>query len=185
MKEEVWKPVKGFESYEVSSLGRVRSIDRVVGTRKLKGKMLSPFDNGRSGYLEVILSVDGKRFPRLIHRLVAKAFLPNPNNHRQVNHIDEDKRNNVVSNLEWCDALYNNNYGSAIERSRKKKSFKVGKFEKDSDLLLEVFDSTHDVERKTGYKQPSIYRCCNGKQNTAYGFKWRYIKKEVDESENS
>lgn len=119
---EVWKDVVGYEGlYKVSSLGRVRSLDRVVthknGRKRLfKGKLLTPFKNE---YFMVVLSKNGKKSSSNIHRLVAQAFIPNTNNLPEVNHKDEDKTNNRLSNLEWCTRKYNINYGTAIERSVK------------------------------------------------------------------
>lgn len=120
---EEWRVVPGYEGlYEVSNTGRVRSFDRYVkysnGQIHLhKGKVLSPGKNTK-GYLFVILTCNRKRKTINVHRLVAIAFLPNPDNLPEVNHIDEDKTNNRVENLEWCDRNYNLNYGTARIRSR-------------------------------------------------------------------
>ena len=122
--EEIWKPVPGYEGlYEVSNLGRVRSVNRYVKSKGesywlRKGKMLSPAKD-KNGYLKVNLSCNGKNNIIRVHRLVAQAFLPNPDNLLEVNHKDEDKTNNRVENLEWCTAKYNNNYGTKIERQKK------------------------------------------------------------------
>lgn len=120
MREE-WKPVKGYEGYyEVSNLGRVKALSRIVQTKTKNGKsctralpehiMAQP--HASNGYLQVALSKGGS--PRIyrVHRLVAAAFLDNPYNLPEVNHIDEDKSNNSVSNLEWCDHAYNQRYGN-------------------------------------------------------------------------
>ena len=116
---EEWRPVVGYEGlYEVSNTGRVRSVDRYVKTcygsyRLHKGKVLSPGIRP-DGYL--VVSLQYRMFR--VHRIVAEAFLPNPDNLPQVNHKDEDKSNNRVDNLEWCDSKYNNNYGTARIRER-------------------------------------------------------------------
>lgn len=121
---EIWKPIKGYEGfYEVSNLGRVRSLDRTehirnkagrITARQRKGKVLKPCLDSGGHYLHVMLR--GK--PTNVHRIVAKTFIDNPNDYPEANHIDEDKTNNCVMNLEWCDHKYNNNYGSKIGSTR-------------------------------------------------------------------
>ena len=107
---EIWKDVVGYEGYyQVSNFGNIRSVDRVIysdklhiGTkRKLDGKMLKPYVNAH-GYLALTLTKNGKEKSLRVHRLVAEAFIKNPNNYDQINHIDGNKTNNKVENLEWC-----------------------------------------------------------------------------------
>ena len=123
MTEEIWKPVVGYEGlYEVSSYGRVKSLDRYVkysdGRIYLhKGKVLS-LAKDKNGYFVVSLYFNGKHNTIKVHRLVAQAFIPNPDNLPEVNHLDEDKTNNRVENLEWCDHKYNMNYGTRNIRSK-------------------------------------------------------------------
>ena len=124
MEKEVWKCVTGYEGiYEVSNLGRVRSLERIVrkwdGVRTSKGKILSPATN-LHGYLFVQLYKNGRCEMKTIHRIVATAFIPNTDNLPQINHKDENKKNNRASNLEWCTAKYNNNYGCRTEMARRK-----------------------------------------------------------------
>lgn len=116
MTEEIWRPVVGYEGlYEVSSYGRVRSLDRYDSRNHfIKGRIMK-FRNCR-GYLRVTLCNNGLYNQISVHRLVAQAFIPNPDNLPMVNHKDEDKTNNIVENLEWCDAKYNNSYGTITER---------------------------------------------------------------------
>ena len=118
MTEEIWRPVVGYEGlYEVSNTGRVRSLDRYVRRNYFKkGRILKL--NDRRGYLFVELCLNNKTKNFSVHRLVAQAFIPNPDNLPQVNHIDEDKLNNRVENLEWCDSKYNSNYGTRKDRAR-------------------------------------------------------------------
>lgn len=117
--QEVWKEIEGTNGmYQVSNLGNVKSFTRIK-----KGGLLKP---GRysNGYLFVHFSKDtdkkGERHSYLIHRLVAQAFLPNPDGLPQVNHKDENKTNNRVDNLEWCTHLYNQNYGTKKSKDRRK-----------------------------------------------------------------
>ena len=119
MTEEIWRPVVGYEGlYEVSSYGRVRSLDRYDSKNHfIKGRILKLSDDGR-GYLFVQLSSNGKVKKFLVHRLVAIAFIPNPDNLLEVNHRNEDKSNDNVDNLEWCTRKYNINYGSRTDRMR-------------------------------------------------------------------
>ena len=105
---EEWRDVVGYEgSYQVSNCGRVRSLDRIDNAgKKRKGRMKRTPVNGR-GYAMVSLSNQESKKTKRLHRLVAEAFLPNPRNHPQINHIDGNPLNNAVENLEWCDAKYN------------------------------------------------------------------------------
>ena len=119
MNEEIWRPIEGYEGlYEVSSYGKVRSLDKYDSmNRFLRGRILRLFTDGL-GYLRAQLYSNSKRKSFLVHRLVAQAFLPNPDNLPQVNHIDENPSNDNVDNLEWCDGKYNVNYGTRIDRIR-------------------------------------------------------------------
>lgn len=173
---ENWLPVVGYEErYEVSDAGHVRSLNF---NHTGKTKILKPGDNG-CGYLQVRLYKDGKFKHMFVHRLVAEAFLPNPQCLPQVNHRDENKLNNNASNLEWCTASYNNNYGSHNRRMAEaqvndpKKSKPVQQLDKQGNLLR-TFPSTQEAERVTGIAQPSICQCCNGERKSAGGYKWRY-----------
>lgn len=116
MVEEIWVDIKGYEGlYQVSNLGRVKSLERIDSLgHKRKEKIFKPQKN--KGYLRVSLWKDGKGKKYSIHRLVAIAFIPNPDNLPEVNHKDENKFNNNVDNLEWCTVAYNNTYGTRIQR---------------------------------------------------------------------
>lgn len=125
---EIWKDIIGFEDlYQVSNLGRVRSKNRIVNcsdkfgntnTRIVKGRILKPGYIGKTDHQTITLSnVRAFTFP--LHRLVAQAFIPNPDNLPCVNHIDEDPTNNNVENLEWCSYQYNNTYGDCIVKRSK------------------------------------------------------------------
>lgn len=169
---EIWLPIAGYEGiYEVSDLGRVRSL------KFGKSKILIPGKTG-CGYLFVILCKDSKGKCMTVHRLVASAFIPNPLNLPQVNHIDENKLNNNVTNLEWCTASYNNNYGTRIRRLAeaiaKALSKPVQQLDKATGELLATFPSTVEAERITGIARSSICKCCLRKRKSAGGFIWKY-----------
>lgn len=123
--EEVWKDIKDYEGlYQVSNLGRVKSLDRKVVQfngfcnieRIYKGRILKP-STSANGYKRVILYDKCKKKNVNIHKLVLLAFVPNTENLAQINHIDEDKSNNCVNNLEWCSSKYNINYGKRNQKT--------------------------------------------------------------------
>lgn len=173
---EEWKDIKGYEGlYQVSNYGRIKSLDRIDAKGNRRKSALRIQGITKCGYYTVRLCKNGKLKNYLVHRLVAEAFIPNPYNLPCVNHKDENKQNNNVDNLEWCTKEYNNNYGTKIERQIEKSSKTVFQYSLNGELINE-FTSTQDVERKLGYCQPGISRCCNGKYKTAYGYKWSYNK---------
>ena len=165
MKEEIWKDIQGYEGlYMVSNLGRVKSLNY---HRTGKERIMKPSDNGH-GYLFVVLCKDGKDKNCRINRLVAQAFLPNPNNLPEVNHKDENPKNNRVENLEWCSRQYNVDYSL---------SKAVIGIDKVSGLILE-FPSTREAERQTGISKGNICDCLKGRQKSAGGFYWQYADSE-------
>ena len=162
MTDEIWCPIKGYEGlYEVSDQGMVKSIG--YG----KERILKPARN--TGYLQVNLWKNGEMKTYRVHRLVAKTFIPNPNNLQEINHKDENKENNSVLNLEWCDRKYNINYGTRNQRVSKP----VIQYTKSGEFVKE-WKSGIDVQRNLGYHQQYISECCNGRYKSAYGFIWRF-----------
>ena len=162
---EEFRDVPGYEGlYEVSNKGRVRNVET--------GKLLKP-QKDDIGYLHVDLCKNRIHKTTRIHRLVAKAFIPNPQNLPQINHKDEDKTNNVVSNLEWCTAQYNSNYGNRIERVAEKLSKPVLQYDLLGNFIRE-WPSLRKVEEETGIPHSNISRCCLGKLNSTGGFIWKY-----------
>ena len=116
--KEVWKDIQDYEGfYQVSNLGRIKSLGN---SKTRKEKILKPIYHKQ--YYQITLSKNNIRIQYRVHRLVAEAFIPNPDNLPQVNHKDENKLNNYVDNLEWCDALYNNNYKDKGKRISKTKT---------------------------------------------------------------
>ena len=129
MKEEIWKDIEGYEGYyQISNMGRVKSLERTVwkgkGYRIVPEKILEGVDNGH-GYLQVNLSKDGKVKQPLVHRLVATAFLENPMGYKEINHRDENKENNRAENLEWCSRSYNLTYNGRAKKVGKKAAEKL------------------------------------------------------------
>ena len=176
--EENWKDIKGFEGlYKISNFGNVKSLNY---KRTKKERILTP-GNIANGYLCVLLYKNGTRKTFTIHRLVAQTFIENPENLPQVNHIDEDKTNNRVENLEWCDIKYNNNYGTRLHKmictqlNRKDLSKAVLQFDLNGNFIKE-YCSLRDAARSLGNKYfcSLISRCSNGIIKTAYGYKWKY-----------
>lgn len=158
MKDEIFLKIKNYENlYEVSNLGNVRNC--------VTGKILVPWEMN-NGYLQVTLCKNGERKKYLVHRLVASAFIKNPAKLPQVNHRNEIKTDNVVTNLEWCTSEYNNNYGTKTERTSKKViCLETGK----------IYSSIMEAERQTGIHNQSISACCLGKRNRAGKFHWHYV----------
>lgn len=124
--DEIWRAVKGYEGlYEVSNLGRVRSLDRISKGRRRKGRILRHYVTG-SEYFQVCLSKEGESKNIAVHRLVATAFVPNPEKKETVNHINEDKRDNRSCNLQWLTLEENLHFGTRAERQRKTLTKNIG-----------------------------------------------------------
>ena len=160
---ETFVKVVGFDNYEVSNLGKIRNIK---SRRVLKPQLR------RDGYLMHGLWKNNKKKHLLLHRIVATAFIDNPEEKPQVNHIDENKLNNNLSNLEWCTARENIVHGTRTKRSAEKCSQKVIQLDL-NDNVLNVFKSMVQAGRETGIPTGNISRCCNGKLKSAGGYKWR------------
>lgn len=177
---EVWKDIEGFEdSYQISNMGRFRSKDRHArihdGVRRVKGKILCPI-RCKNGYMEVQMSKGQKRTVMLLHRAVAKAFIPNPDNLPEVNHKDEDITNNCADNLEWCTSKYNANYGSRNARMMENRVF-VPVIQKALDgTFIKQWDCMTRACEAVGADISSMIRVCKGKQHTCRGYKWEYAQ---------
>ena len=175
--KEIWKDVKGYEGlYQVSSKGRVKSLDRYCLTKKGNKRfracrILKPYTQ-KDGYKQVDLRNSIKPKTATIHRLVAKAFIPNPHNYPQVNHKDENPSNNCVDNLEWCTTVYNNRYGNRMKRIIKSLSVKVVQLSLNGSLV-KVWPSIRNAS-KNGYYSSSISHCCQNKLLRCNGYYWIY-----------
>lgn len=172
---EEWQPVSGYEGvYEVSNFGQVKSVSTKKpyrnGFRNAKPRILRPnIING--GYSQVALTRDKKRKHYLVHRLVAEAFVENPNGLPQVNHIDGNKQNNCSANLEWCTAKENMIHSSA--NGFRSDTRAVCQFTKDG-KLVRTFYSIKEAARQTGIHYQNISSCLKGSYRSSGGFVWRY-----------
>jgi hypothetical protein len=164
--DETWKDVVGWEGlYQVSSFGRVKSF------RKKEPHLLSTCV-GTHGYCVVLLhDGNGQRKNERVHRLVAQAFIPNPNGYPYINHKDEDKTNNHVDNLEWCTAEYNINYGTCKERIADSNSKPILKYDLDGNFICE-YKSLAEAERIERIDHANICMCCTGKIAQCSNFIW-------------
>ena len=187
---EQWRPVKGYENYAVSSLGRVKSVEKTCkskcgSVRRVRERVLTPALRGRKGdeYFIVTLSKDGVEKVYGVHVLVALAF-PEicglPFEGAQCNHIDEVKTNNVPENLNWMTPAQNSNHGTRNERiakaltNRSDQSKTVYHYTKDTHELVREWESVHEIERQMGWSNGNISQCCLGKRKTHQGFIWSY-----------
>lgn len=177
MEKELWKPIKGYEwLYEVSNLGNVRSLPN----KTRKGiRLLKKTPDVSYGYYIVNLYKNGKTVTFRVHRLVAETFLPNPNNYPVVNHINEIKTDNRVCNLEWCTVQYNTCYGTGLKRTSEKQKNDPNRSKKIVQMslsgeVIKVWPSLNET-RRNGFRQHSVYDCCQGKQKTHRGYLWAYL----------
>ena len=206
---EVWKDVKNYEGYYiVSSMGKVKSLDRIVlgknGVSSFRSGKLKSNVTDRWGYLLVLLSKNNKQKLCRIHRLVAEAFIPNPENKPHIDHINTDKKDNRVENLRWATRSENMNNPLTKEKCRemnkgkhhaeetKKKISEAGKgriLSEESKKKIgkgngkpvycieldKIFESTCEASRELGISQSSISLVCRGKRKTAGGYHWEYV----------
>lgn len=184
---EEWRDVVGWENlYAVSSMGRVASIATTFNyksghVRKKKPLLLKLFK--KVGYPFVNLKSSGNVRPEFVHRLIAQAFIPNPNNYPQIDHIDTNTTNNNVNNLRWCNGSMNMSNPKTRQRmsentslrnwmqehSKKKEVVRI-----DEDSNITIYESTRDAGRN-GFDSSTICRCCNGFRKTHKGFQWMYL----------
>lgn len=135
IEQEIWKNIKNYEGlYKISNLGRVKSLPKYAGRSYRKEKILKTYLD-KNGYVKVILCKNNRTRFLSIHRLLAEAFIPNPNDYPQINHKDENKQNNSLNNLEWCTCKYNINYGTRTKRDVEKRKMKREQKQKLFDLL--------------------------------------------------
>lgn len=183
---EIWKDIKGYEdAYQVSSYGRVKAKDRLVnatfGSQQLRRGQDIKAIQMPNGYYVVGLWKDGKSKNKYVHRLVAEHFLINENNLPEVNHKDENKANNSLDNLEWCEHRYNINYGSArrrISQSHINLDYPTRVIQIKNGVQVAIYKTASEAQRKTGIDASAIRKVCLGrpKFHTAGGYQWKEIE---------
>jgi len=176
---EEWKTIKGFDGkYQVSNTGKIKSL-------KCKNPKIMAKRHNENGYCTIILYENSKGTNFKLHRLVAEYFIPNPENKEQVNHIDGNKDNNTVANLEWCTRSENEIHSFRVLHQKHNMTGAFGKLHPNSieidqiDIntgkILKTYYGSLEAQRevKTA-NQSNIIACCKGKRNQAGGYKWRY-----------
>jgi len=179
--EEIWKAIEELEGYQVSNLGRIRSVDRIiyavnrwgdVKPRRYKGKMITLHPNPK-GYINFVCKINSKQTNVMVHRLVAKAFVPGYFDGAVVNHKDENKANNRADNLEWVTDHENRIYGTAQERLHKSQCRPIDQLDKDG-KYIQTFPSIREAARAVGSDIGSIRKVLKGRGKTIKGFRWKY-----------
>ena len=178
---EIWKDVFGYEGlYEISNFGNIKSIERLIIRTSKKGietpqlikESIKKGSPDKDGYLKVCLWKKGVYKTTSIHRLVALNFIPNPKNKPQVNHIDENKRNNYINNLEWNTCIENIRHGTGIERSKKSSSKPVMQYTIDG-VFIKEYVSVSDT-KNFGFCFQGVHNCCIGKVKHYKKYVWKF-----------
>lgn len=163
MENEIWKDIEGYEGlYQVSDRGRVRSLKKILNQTIQK-----------DGYYNVTLHKNKDKKTFRVHRLVAQAFIPNPDNKSEVNHINEDKTDNRACNLNWMSHKENANWGTGLERTHQKCCKQVKQMTLDGQIIT-IWPSISEAG-KNGFNQCNISLCCNGIKKTHKGYLWAFV----------
>jgi hypothetical protein len=178
---EIFKDIEGYEGlYQVSNYGNIKSLGNGNANNPNWNKeRILKYSKNTNKYCSIVLSKNGVSKTKTIHRLVAKAFLLNPQNKSQINHIDCNKENNTISNLEWCTSSENNfhRYANGLHFQLKGKDNKLStaviQYDLDGNFIKE-WESQNEVRRQLGFKQGQISECCHNKRVTANGYKWKF-----------
>lgn len=179
---EIWKDIEGYEGiYKISDLGAVKSLARTISytdgrSRKVEERILKQSD-AKDGYKVVTLAKNKNNVMNRVHRLVAKAFIPNEDNKPQVNHINEKKSDNRASNLEWCTSKENINHGTGIERRADKGRKRIMGTHINNGKKI-IYKSITESE-KDGFNSRVITQACRNQRNQHFGYVWRYIDEET------
>lgn len=188
--EEVWRDVFGYEGmYQVSSKGRIMSLSREIpakgGAYRITNNRVLSASVGKNGYKKIVLSDNNVKKTFLIHRLVAKAFIPNPNEYSLVNHIDENKENNECKNLEWCNYSYNATHGNAMRKMINSRLNNGGNRAPKHVVGTSIDGDGEDIKvlklndvKNYGFHPSAVSLCCNGKRVSHKGYYWEFAQKE-------
>ena len=168
-----WREVKEYSNYEVNQLGEIR--------HKKRQKILKPRDNN-GGYQYVNFKINGKNTNFAVHRIVANAFIPNPNGYTEVNHKDYNKKNNCVDNLEWVSSSQNKQHSYLKQENKKSRGKAVNQYTKEG-IFLKTFDSVSDAAKELGCCVAAISNCCLGRTKTSQGFRWSFVESSTTKYE--
>ena len=180
--EEIFTPAKYLKAngelidftglYEVSNIGRLKRLNY----RKTKGKeVIMDYSDRNTKYINIPLYKDKKEYRCQLHRLVLSSFKPETDTYEDVNHIDENKHNNRLDNLEWCTKTYNQSYGTAPERKRMSQPTRKEILQYDLDgNLIKKWNSVKEIRKTIGYVEHCIIDCCKGRAAASYNYVWKY-----------
>ncbi len=168
-----WREVKEYSNYEVNQLGEIR--------HKKRQKILKPRSNN-GGYQYVNFKINGKNTNFAVHRIVANAFIPNPNGYTEVNHKDYNKKNNCVDNLEWVSSSQNKQHSYLKQENKKSRGKAVNQYTKEG-IFLKTFDSVSDAAKEFGCCVAAISNCCLGRTKTSQGFRWSFVESSTTKYE--
>lgn len=161
-----WRQVKEHQNYEVNQFGEIR--------HKKRQQILKPRRNP-GGYLYVCFKVNGKNTNFAVHRIVANAFIPNPNEKQEVNHKDYDKTNNCVANLEWVSGSENKKHAFQKKENKDKRGKEVAQYSKNGDFIA-IYPTISEAAQKTNGSIGAISNCCRGRSKTSGGFRWSFVE---------
>lgn len=171
--KEMWKKINEYDGYEISNLGKIRSFKKDKNNFILKQRIT------KGGYLRITLYKNGMAKKYLVHRLVAQTFIPNPENKPQINHLDGNKQNNKVDNLEWCTNSENQKhaYKTGLEKPRCPHPKQVNQYDLEGNFIKQ-WDTIKNASRNLNIKDSNISRACKNKSKTAGGYIWKYVNED-------
>lgn len=170
-----WREVKEYNHYEVNQFGQIR--------HKKRQQILKPRSNS-GGYQYVNFKINGKNTNFAVHRIVANAFIPNPNGYTEINHKDYDKTNNCVDNLEWVTSSQNKQHAFLKEENKNSRGKSVSQFTKDG-TFIKTFPSVSAAAAELGCCVAAISNCCLGRTKTSKGFRWSFVESSTTKYERN